>query len=77
MPIGSSTYGTSVKASPVKYTHGFGRLQKQIRIQKSVKVLVLEKETYDILEYGENIFYCKGSSLDGASNAAYFSVRKT
>ena len=52
-------------------------MQKQIRLQKSVKVLVLEKETYDILDYGENVFYCKGSSLDGASNAAYFIVRKT
>ena len=71
MPLSSSTYGINIHAAPAAYSRGHNHFHK------SVKLLHLEKETYDLLDDGDNIFYCKGMNLDGSSSVEYFHVRKS
>ena len=70
MPLGSASYGVSIRN-----THEHSN-SVHSRFQKSVKILRLNPKTYDVLDYGANVFYCKGVSLKGKSNAAFFVVHK-
>jgi len=67
MPLSASTFGMDIE--PVGVHH-------KSKFQKSVKLIHFEAEFYDLLDPGENIFFCKGSRLNGRSAATHFIVRK-
>lgn len=66
MPLSSGDPGVMVEPSIV-HDH------KEHRVKK---LLTLGKHAWYLLDWGQNVFYCKATDMDGNSNLAYFVVYK-
>ena len=68
MPLTTHSYGVSIKSPVSQDIH--------TRFHKSVKTITFDNKAYDTLFYGNNRFYCKGSTMKGKSSRHYFVIRK-
>ncbi|KAK2147926.1 hypothetical protein LSH36_528g01016 [Paralvinella palmiformis] len=70
LPMSSGFPGVTIE------TIAPGKSAIRSRHNRAVKYMKLGPEVWPTLFPGENIFYCKGSKMNGESEASYFTVHR-
>ena len=70
MPISSGNPGYLIRPIPADELKG-DRNDHRVRV-----VLNLGQYAWETLEWGENLFYCKASDMEGRTKTEYFKVIK-